>query len=990
MKKIIGLILSIVLLVSCAFTVSAFDDVDPADKALSTATDLLTYMNITKGVSDTEFGTDNVVTREQFALFVYRLVKGGKDAPADASNTTPFVDLGDPTYNYAISWAYSQGIVKGTSDTTFNPKGSITLEEAYTMLVRALGYEKEENLNYPYGYIEVAESKNVNLNDNIDVNYKDTLTRGNMAILLYNTFFAETGVAEEKAGFKWIGNETSGNWVATTVKEYPTFCEKYFGVIEAEYQAIATPKFVFGADESTENLGYDAIEFKYVGEEELDVPVQFYADFADLNLPGVADDYIMSHFTMYVVVKDDVIDEILFIEPLMNKITVDKMTLGEVKAEEEEDYYGDNIENAPLLSGKVSFNSKAAYFYDAPYSYAKPKYTTGSDEDAKYAARNAKNLKFIDVTLDDEVYTFEVIDEDIDAYTLIEDLALVYTNGIYEATLYDVNGDDIFDYIFYMPYEAYFVSTDDDYAFEEDGIDDGIAYVYDAIIDGKVKDEDYVVGYFNPALNYIKVLDVIKPIKGEISSYKNSKGTVVINGKTYDAISAYTLFANFAIDGINLYEENEFDIDTAILNNDEFYVYNNIILVNGDAKDTVEFDGELIIPTNIKAPIYDRKTDTYEVYAWVDGKLRWVNVETEDIYPAIISGESVSSKYANQLCSYVIRNDKYVITALAAAEDEDGEYIGMEKDTTLLDTDDAVQVIMTGKNIKMSKYMGNRYEIEGLDNKVVITDKTRIIIRTYDSEKDKYIYTEYDKSDFVDDVDTTFDTVSYIVSNNADRKDRDDLVILYATVKGDFNFVSKENKDGYRIIYDVRIDADDEGDYRYFYEVLNPYTGKIEEVMSAEKSTKISGLKLDKALTKYSIVKLVDDMVEDSIGNMEDHYNWLVEFDAKEDLMALVACTEGLNCEDCIDNETETYYYVDDDTKVTVLTDNGFKFADINDDDLLVYNTVINEKGKTEKVYAPYVKLYVEAEDKKDYDYPVAKFIVIVAVKDSDFTPCNH
>ena len=123
---------------------------------------------------------------------------------------------------------------------------------------------------------------------------------------------------------------------------------------------------------------------------------------------------------------------------------------------------------------------------------------------------------------------------------------------------------------------------------------------------------------------------------------------------------------------------------------------------------------------------------------------------------------------------------------------------------------------------------------------------------------------------------------------------------------------------------------------------------------------------------------------------MEDHYNWLVEFDAKEDLMALVVCTEGLNCEDCIDNETETYYYVDDDTKVTVLTDNGFKFADINDDDLLVYNTVINEKGKSEKVYAQYVKLYVEAEDKKDYDYPVAKFIVIVAVKDSDFTPCNH
>ena len=144
-KKFLTLVLAVMMVVSAmSFTtsaaVTAFEDVDADNEALVEAVDLLEYMGITKGVSATQFGADQAVTREQFALFMYRLMKGGKDAPASASNTTKFTDLEDATYFYAISWANAKGIINGTSDTTFHPKNGITLQDDYTMVVRALDY----------------------------------------------------------------------------------------------------------------------------------------------------------------------------------------------------------------------------------------------------------------------------------------------------------------------------------------------------------------------------------------------------------------------------------------------------------------------------------------------------------------------------------------------------------------------------------------------------------------------------------------------------------------------------------------------------------------------------------------------------------------------------------------------------------------------------------------------------------------------------------
>ena len=278
MKKFISFLLAVLLgvgslIVPVSAATTEFSDINTDNKVLAQAVDLLNYMGVAKGISDTEFGANELVTREQFALFVYRLMKGGKDAPINASNTTKFTDLADPTYNYAISWAVAEGIVNGKSETSFAPKDGITLQEAYTMIVRALDYEEEEKLIYPHGYIEVAEKLGVELDANLNskLSYEDTLTRADMAIILYNAFFAETGVAEVKTKERGLGliddkgtvdkdDDVYTNYVIEEYTVYPRLCEKFFEVYEVEYQVLATPNFqVADASEATYELGYPAI-----------------------------------------------------------------------------------------------------------------------------------------------------------------------------------------------------------------------------------------------------------------------------------------------------------------------------------------------------------------------------------------------------------------------------------------------------------------------------------------------------------------------------------------------------------------------------------------------------------------------------------------------------------------------------------------------------------------------------------------------------------
>ena len=217
----------------------AYEDVKEDNKA-STAISMLSDIGVIKGTSETEFTPDENVSREQMAALLFRLMLGRDDAGRE--NTTRFTDLYEPYYNGAISWANASGYIRGTTGTTFNPKGGITKQDAMTMLVRVLGQETDSmNAGYPWSYINQAVR--LGLDHGLeDVRYNETLSRAECAVILYNALTAEMLVTRTTAA-------GSAATVSTTV------IEEVFGYDMTEAVLEATNRYSLNGSTVVKN-GY--------------------------------------------------------------------------------------------------------------------------------------------------------------------------------------------------------------------------------------------------------------------------------------------------------------------------------------------------------------------------------------------------------------------------------------------------------------------------------------------------------------------------------------------------------------------------------------------------------------------------------------------------------------------------------------------------------------------------------------------------------------
>ena len=91
------------------------------------------------GVGAGRFAPEENVTRGQLVTLLHRYA--GEETGTDALMNLPFRDV-DPKEYYAasIAWAYENGIVKGTNETTFRPDRRITREEMAQMVFAFLRY----------------------------------------------------------------------------------------------------------------------------------------------------------------------------------------------------------------------------------------------------------------------------------------------------------------------------------------------------------------------------------------------------------------------------------------------------------------------------------------------------------------------------------------------------------------------------------------------------------------------------------------------------------------------------------------------------------------------------------------------------------------------------------------------------------------------------------------------------------------------------------
>lgn len=89
-----------------------------------------------KGNSDGTFEPDKNISRAQYVTVLYRMA----GSPAVTAGT-PFKDISDqpPEFRNAIAWAYTNGYVNGTSDTTFEPSKSISRQESMKILFGCAG-----------------------------------------------------------------------------------------------------------------------------------------------------------------------------------------------------------------------------------------------------------------------------------------------------------------------------------------------------------------------------------------------------------------------------------------------------------------------------------------------------------------------------------------------------------------------------------------------------------------------------------------------------------------------------------------------------------------------------------------------------------------------------------------------------------------------------------------------------------------------------------
>lgn len=111
----------------------SFRDVTSAHWAFASV-ERAAELGLVTGYSDGTFRPDTPVTRAQFVLMLWRMC--GKPAAAKAAS---FADASADWYQDALSWAVEEGYVNGLSDTRFGPDAPITRQQAMAILFRLNG-----------------------------------------------------------------------------------------------------------------------------------------------------------------------------------------------------------------------------------------------------------------------------------------------------------------------------------------------------------------------------------------------------------------------------------------------------------------------------------------------------------------------------------------------------------------------------------------------------------------------------------------------------------------------------------------------------------------------------------------------------------------------------------------------------------------------------------------------------------------------------------
>ncbi len=146
MKKLLAMVLALVMTLSLAVSANALKADEKINDNYAEAVAVLDGMGVFKGYEDGSFKPENKITRAEVATIIYRiytqdLAKNDKSGLYASYNK--FSDMAGAGWAAGyIGYCANAEFVKGYPDGTFKPSGNVTGYEVLTMILRAIGYDK--------------------------------------------------------------------------------------------------------------------------------------------------------------------------------------------------------------------------------------------------------------------------------------------------------------------------------------------------------------------------------------------------------------------------------------------------------------------------------------------------------------------------------------------------------------------------------------------------------------------------------------------------------------------------------------------------------------------------------------------------------------------------------------------------------------------------------------------------------------------------------
>lgn len=289
MKKVLSFVLVLSLVLgsfSMAFAATPAGLSDVAGSANIDAIQVAYDLGIVTGNPDGTFLPTKAVNRAEFAAMITRAMAVPDSALAGYTSTT-FKDTAG--YDWAVKYlafCETKGIILGDGQGNVMPGRTITVNEAVTMVLRAVGYTSNSNEligAWPSNYVTLAQ--NLDLYD--DVAAVSTVDKANAAQILYNALTLTKVVVDTEgkttaaAGGKSL---MTGN-LGATVTTGATIDGSKFSNTSININGLIGKYGTKYEDKDGKLLAFDASSKALYGKMKVGSTTVFIADGVEYNLP---------------------------------------------------------------------------------------------------------------------------------------------------------------------------------------------------------------------------------------------------------------------------------------------------------------------------------------------------------------------------------------------------------------------------------------------------------------------------------------------------------------------------------------------------------------------------------------------------------------------------------------------------------------------------------------------------------------------------------